>query len=107
MTKWDAVMLYGGQDNLWTPKVLSTIKLMESFVKSMPTYQKQFCPAEDPQNGDFSCARDSIFSVIDYIEKYEGIYDIENTSQSELNEALSSLIQNDEVWPRLKYQFDN
>jgi hypothetical protein len=92
MSKWNAVMLYGGQENLWTPKVLSKIKLMESTVKSMPEYRNQFCPAEDPQNGDFSCARDSIFSVIDYIEKYGGIYDIESTNQTQLDDALRTLI---------------
>jgi len=40
-----------------------------------PEY-KNYCPAQDPENGDFTCSKDSIFSVINEIENQGVFYDV-------------------------------
>ena len=110
VNSWNAIILYHQIEetedkNLWTPKSLGAIQQIEADLLNSPEYQ-DFCPSLDPENGDFSCSKQSIYSVIEFMVKETGKQQLNTSTQAELDDALKRLIVKRQTWPKIKNLFD-
>lgn len=94
MNTWNAVILYHQQSlghpisssiglpheaNLWTSATLAAIKTIEEGILNIKEY-RNFCPAFDPENGDFSCDPNSVFSVVSILEQNTQVKDVRDAT---------------------------